>query len=160
MDAQLVSIVVMFISGVFVGAVIDFVRTMSTSYLNYTFIRRFVFLIECVVWLFLGVCTFYFLFLIKGGQWRFIDPLAQIAGIFSYEIIFQKIFRLIGRIFVNIIVKPFFFIGHMFVHFVRGILRFLIKFVKILATPLYKIYKKFMPKNFQKGRQKRIMKNK
>lgn len=92
MNARLVSIVVMFISGMFVGAVIDFVRTMTTSYLNYTFMRRFVFIIESIVWLFLGVCTFYFMYLIKGGQWRVLDPLAQIVGIFVYEIFFKKFF--------------------------------------------------------------------
>ncbi|WP_445683110.1 spore cortex biosynthesis protein YabQ [Solibacillus sp. FSL H8-0538] len=150
MNAQLVSIVVMFISGMFVGAVIDFVRTMTTSYLNYTFMRRFVFIIESIVWLFLGVCTFYFMYLIKGGQWRVLDPLAQIVGIFVYEIFFQKIFRFLGRIFVNILIKPFFYMGHLFVRLVRGVIRLTIKVIKILVTPIYKIYMKFIPNYFQK----------
>jgi len=149
MNAQLVSILVMFISGVLVGAVIDGTRTILVA-INIAFVRRLTFIIECLVWCFLGICTFYFLFLIKGGQWRVVDPLAQIAGIFMYELLFQKIFRLLGRILVNILVRPFFYIGHLFVRLVRGLLRFSIRFIKLLVRPVYKLFMKFMPNIFSK----------
>ena len=146
MSAQLVSIVVMFISGIAIGIIIDLVRvTLHT--LN---VHRIVFILEWFVWLILGVCTFILLFFVKGGQWRVIDPMAQIAGIFIYELLFQKFFRLIGRVLVNSIIKPFYFIGHLFVHLIRKIIIVFIKVLKILFSPIYRIFYIKMAKIFQK----------
>lgn len=149
MSAQLVSILVMFISGIAVGAVIDCTRTVLNE-IPSKIIRRFTYLVEWIVWIFLGICTFYFLFLVKGGQWRVVDPLAQIAGIFAYEFIFQKLARLIGRVFVNILIKPVFFMGHLIVRIIHNLIRILLKGIALLARPFYKFYKKYLAKSFQK----------
>lgn len=149
MSAQLVSMLVMFISGIAVGAVIDCTRSIL-SQLPFKGLRKITLLIEWVIWLFLGLCTFYFLFLIKGGNWRVVDPLAQIAGIVMYEFVFQKAARLGGRILVNILIRPFFYVGHLFVRLIRGILRLLVAIIVFLSTPIRKIYKKTWFKTFQK----------
>ena len=149
MNAQLVSIIVMFMSGVFVGTVIDGTRIVLYA-IPVRSIRKVVALIEWLIWCFLGVCTFYFLFLVKGGQWRFIDPLAQIAGILCYQLLFQKIIRFIGRLLVNILVKPFIYVGHLFVKMIRMILRFIFVVIKVLCMPIYRIYIKFSANIFQK----------
>ena len=143
MSAQLVSIIVMFISGIFVGAIIDGTRTVLQM-VPIAFIRRITVFLEWLIWLFLGVCTFYFLFLIKGGQWRVVDPLAQIAGIVTYEFIFQNFFRFTGRIMVNILIRPFYKIGHLFVRFIRSIVRIIVSFIVLLNRPLLKFFKKFL----------------
>ena len=80
MSAQLVSMFLMFISGIAVGAVIDCTRTLIWQ-IPLKWVHQIATFIEWIIWILLGVCTFYLLFLIKGGQWRVVDPLAQIAGI-------------------------------------------------------------------------------
>ena len=148
MSAQLVSMIVMFISGIAVGAVIDCTRTILNK-IPLKIVRRFIVLLEWLVWLFLGISTFYLLFLIKGGQWRFVDPLAQIAGIVAYEFAFQKIARFLGRVFVNIFIKPFFYIGHLFVRIVRGIVRIVVGLIIMIGNPFYKFFKKYLSKAFK-----------
>ncbi len=143
MSAQLVSIFVMFISGIAVGAVIDCTRY-TVRQIPMQFFRSLATIIEWIVWVFLGICTFYFLFLIKGGQWRVVDPLAQIAGIVAYEFIFQKFIRFIGRLIVNILIKPFFYIGHLFVRFVRTIIRWIVAAIVLLTRPIWKLFKKYL----------------
>jgi hypothetical protein len=145
MSAQLVSIFVMFISGIAVGIVIDTVRVT----LHTLGIHRIAYIVEWIVWILLGSCTFILLFFIKGGQWRAVDPMAQILGIFVYELFFQKIFRLIGRVLVNIIIKPFYFIGHVFVQVVRKIIIILIKVIKGLIYPFYRFFYIKMANIFQ-----------
>lgn len=145
-SAQLVSIFVMFMSGIAVGAVIDLVRVT----LHTLGIHRIAYIIEWLVWIILGICTFILLFLVKGGQWRAVDPIAQIAGIFAYELLFQNFFRLLGRILVNSIIKPFYFIGRLFVHIVRHIIIILIKIIKSLTKPIYRFFSKKTANVFQK----------
>ncbi|AWE05962.1 hypothetical protein DCE79_00390 [Lysinibacillus sp. 2017] len=147
MSSQLVSIFVMFISGIAVGAVIDCTRY-TVRQIPIQFLHRLATIIEWIVWAFLGICTFYFLFLIKGGQWRLVDPLAQIAGIIAYEFIFQKLIRFIGRLIVNILIKPFFYIGHLFVRIVRAIIRWIVKAIVLLNRPILKLFKKYLLKTF------------
>lgn len=146
MSAQLVSIIVMFMSGIAVGAVIDAIR----NFLQVVGIRKMVFLLEWIVWIFLGACTFYFLFLVKGGEWRVVDPLAQITGIVAYDVMFQKFFRLMGRFLVNSIIKPFFFIGHVVVHIIRKMIVILVKVIKGIFYPIYRLVYNIMAKIFQK----------
>ncbi|MGN7478890.1 spore cortex biosynthesis protein YabQ [Solibacillus silvestris] len=148
MSAQLVSILVMFISGIAVGAIIDCIR-INVNRIPFKFIRRVTWFFEWVVWLFLGVSTFYLLFLVKGGQWRFVDPLAQIAGIAIYELVFQNSMRFIGRISINIFVKPFFFIGHVLVKIVKIIVKLLIAPIVFISNPIIKIFKKYSLKAFK-----------
>ena len=149
MSAQLVSILVMFISGIAVGAVIDCTRTVLNE-IPSKIIGRFTYLVEWIIWILLGICTFYYLFLVKGGQWRVVDPLAQIAGIFAYEFIFQKIARFFGRVIVTILIKPIFFIGRLVVRIIRTIIHVLLKGIALLVRPIYKLYKKYLAKSFQK----------
>ncbi|MEK4423584.1 spore cortex biosynthesis protein YabQ [Solibacillus sp. FSL K6-1523] len=149
MSAQLVSILVMFISGIAVGAVIDCTRTVLNE-IPSKIMGRFTYIVEWIIWIFLGICTFYFLFLVKGGQWRVVDPLAQIAGIFAYEFIFQKIARFLGRVVINVLIRPILFIGHLIILIIRNVVYVILKSIALLVRPIYKLYKKYLPKSFQK----------
>ena len=148
MSAQLVSIVVMFMSGIAVGAVIDAARIITIQ-IPFKFMRNIALLVEWLVWFFLAISTFYLLFLIKGGQWRFVDPLAQILGIISYELFFQNIIRFIGRVIVNIFIKPLYYIGHIFVAVIRKIIKFLIALCILITNPIIKVFKKYLLKTFK-----------
>lgn len=147
MSAQLVSIFVMFISGVAVGAIIDCTRILILQ-IPLKWMHQIAFIIEWIVWIALGVCTFYFLFFIKGGQWRVVDPLAQIAGIVAYEFIFQKIARFIGKLIVNIFIKPLFFIGHLIVSIISTLIRWIIAGIALIFRPITKLFKKYLLKSF------------
>ena len=148
MSAQLVSIIVMFISGIAVGAVIDGTRTILGQVPSVNF-RKIALLVEWAVWLFLAISTFYLLFLIKGGHWRFVDPLAQIVGIISYELFFQNIIRFMGRLIVNILIKPLYYIGHIFVALIRKIIKFLVRLCVLLTNPIFKFFEKYLLKTFK-----------
>lgn len=148
MSAQLVSILVMFISGIAVGAVIDFIR-INIYYIPLKNIRRVTWLFEGLVWLFLGMSTFYLLFLVKGGQWRFVDPLAQIAGIATYELVFQNSVRFIGRLLFNLFLRPILFIGYVFAKVIRSIIKLVIAFIVFISYPIVKVFKKYWLKTFK-----------
>lgn len=148
MSAQLVSIITMFMSGIVVGVVIDCTRTILHQG-PLPILRKLTLFIEWFVWIFLAVATFYLLFLIKGGQWRFVDPLAQVAGIMSYELFFQKIARFIGRVMMMLFIKPLYYIGHAFVAIIRKIMKLFVAFAVLLINPFIKISKKYLPKTFK-----------
>lgn len=141
MSVQLVSTLVMFLAGIMVGAVIDCVRHVTSSLPKKSILYKSSPFIEIAFWAILGTITFYFLFLIKGGEWRAIDPIAQIAGIVSYDLFFQPIIRFIGRVFVNIIFRPFLFVGHLVFLIIRKIIHIVARIVKFLVRPFSKIYK-------------------
>ncbi len=123
MSAQLVSMIVMFLAGVMVGAAIDCIRTLISYCSTKSIIYKLSYIIEVTFWIILGGVTFYLLFLVKGGDWRAVDALAQILGIFAYDLLFQRILRFIGRCLVNIIFRPIFFVAHIFVVVIRNIVR-------------------------------------
>ena len=148
MSAQLISILVMFISGVAVGAIIDCIR-INVNRIPLKNIRRITWILEWIVWLILGVTTFYLLFIVKGGQWRVVDPLAQIAGIATYELLFQKIIRFVGRVCINLFVKPVFFIGHVVIKLVKNIIKLIIGIILFICRPFIKFFKKYLLKNFK-----------
>ena len=147
MSAQLVSMFLMFISGIAVGAVIDCTRTLIWQ-IPLKWVHKVAFFFEWLIWLFLGICTFYLLFLIKGGQWRVVDPLAQIAGIVAYEFIFQKIIRFIGRVIVTILIKPLYYVVRLIVGIVRTLIRWTIAGIVLLFRPITKLFKKYLLKSF------------
>ncbi|MEO4055544.1 spore cortex biosynthesis protein YabQ [Solibacillus sp. CAU 1738] len=149
-SAQLVSAVVMFLSGIVVGCVIDCARTIINTLPKKLWLRKITPIFEIIAWLFLGVCTFYFLYLIKGGQWRAVDPLFQLAGIFAYEMIFGRFFRFVGRVLVIIFIRPFLFIGHVVFRIVLFLFRFCVNIIKLLFTPITKLYTTFIRKRFKK----------
>ena len=141
MSAQLVSTFVMFLAGIMVGAVIDYIRYMATLLPKKSFLYKISPFIEIACWILLGLLSFYFLFLIKGGEWRAVDPIAQIAGIISYDLFFQRSVRFSGRVLVNILVRPFLFIGRLLFLIIRRIVLIIAHIVKFLFKPISKIYK-------------------
>lgn len=127
-----VSLIVMFASGIFFASILDIFRTFWVYHIHwkiYSFHRLF----ELALWLIFGIGTFYLLYLIKGGTWRFVDPLSQLLGMLFYINIAHKPFRFIGKILFLLIVKPSYWLGHLFVTFVRKVFRLIIKsFIKLV----------------------------
>lgn len=149
-SAQLVSTIVMFLSGIAVGAIIDCVRITLDRLPPKSVFYKLSNYIEVFFWALLGAITFYLLFIIKGGEWRIIDPLAQIAGILSYNLYFQRMFRFLGRIFVAIFLRPMLVIVHVLILIVRKIILLIVRILTVLFIPFSKIYKKLRRISFKK----------
>lgn len=149
-SAQLMSAVVMVLSGIFVGCVIDCARTIIHTLPKKLWLQKIKPVLEITVWIFLGFCTFYFLYLIKGGQWRAVDPIFQLVGIVSYEIIFARFFRFIGRVFIFIFINPIVLIVRFLFSIVRFLFRFCMNIIKLLLTPFIKLYYVINRKRFKK----------
>lgn len=156
-NEQVVSILIMTISGLLIGAIVDSTRYLLSTLSPGSFLRKMGYGVELLVWVLLGALTFYILFLVKGGEWRLVDPLAQILGIFLYESVFQPYFRFIGRVFIILIVRPIFAIIKFVILVILGAIKLIIRIITILFTPFYKIYtiikKKYLIKIYSKVRR-------
>ena len=141
MSVQLISTAVMFLAGIMVGAVIDCTRYTISLLPKKSVVYKISFLIELACWIILGIITFYLLFMLKGGEWRVVDPLAQIAGIIAYDLFFQRIFRFIGRMFTALIIKPVLFIVTFVFLIVRNVIRVFFHILNFLFRPIIKLYK-------------------
>lgn len=137
---QFVSIIIMAASGIAIGAIIDGTRTCLSALSLKSYLRKFAFGLELIVWAVLGITTFYIIFLVKGGEWRLVDPLTQIFGIFLYESLFQPFFRFLGRLFIILIIRPIVALIQFIKFIIAIILRLVISIILILFKPFYKIY--------------------
>jgi len=151
---QTVSIVVMFLSGLFIGATIDAFR-FFWFYRKTTRLYKFHRFFEILLWIGFGVATFYLLFIVKGGVWRFLDPIAQFFGIFAYEKLMKRPFRAIGRILSFIILRPIKWIGFLIFSMIRFILKVIVALIKFLLRPfinfLFRPFIRKLSKMFKKN---------
>lgn len=147
---QIVNVMIMTISGIFIGAVIDLFRTVIGEMSPKSFFRKFPNGIELIIWALLGACTFIIIFYIKGGEWRLIDPLAQIFGIYLYETIFQPLFRLIGRVIFILFINPFLLFIKLIGIVIRSIFRLIRNIILIFLSPFLWIYARFIKKHVHK----------
>ena len=146
---QTVSIVVMFLSGLFIGATIDAFR-FFWLYRKTTRLYKYHRFFEIFLWVGFGIATFYLLFLIKGGVWRFIDPIAQFSGILAYEKIMKRPFRIVGRILNFIIIRPIKWVGLLIIGIIRFILKIIVNIIKFLLKPFLKPFLKLFRKILKK----------
>ena len=150
-NEQVVSILIMVLSGLLIGTTVDFIRYIISNLNQKSILRKMGYGVELFVWALLGALTFYILFTFKGGQWRLIDPLAQILGIFLYESLFQPYFRFVGRVFRMLIIKPIIFIIHLIFRILKNILKLPIRIIFIILTPFRKLYTKFVEKKLKRA---------
>ncbi|MFJ7974052.1 spore cortex biosynthesis protein YabQ [Psychrobacillus sp. NPDC096389] len=142
LSLQFYSLLLMVLSGILIGAIIEGARFVMNSFPKRTFVFKYSAALEIVVWIILGLGTFYILFNVRDGIWRIYDPLAQIVGILLYEQLFQPIFRLAGRIFLRIVIQPIWFLIRIFITIINKIFR-LIGFILVtIVRPFHFIYKK------------------
>ncbi|WP_374964302.1 spore cortex biosynthesis protein YabQ [Lysinibacillus sp. RS5] len=137
---QFVQLLVMVLSGIAVGFIIDSVRLIVFSTPKRSSLRRWMMVFELLTWILLGGLTYYLLFWLKDGAWRAYDPLAQIAGIFLYQTFFQTFLRFIAKVLVNIIWRPFWFVVQLIIAIIRQILQILMNIGAFILRPFVKIY--------------------
>lgn len=137
---QFVQLLVMVTSGIAVGFIIDSVRQLVFSTPKRSRLRKWMMFVELLTWIVLGGMTFYLLFWLKNGAWRAYDPLAQIVGIFLYQLFFQRILRFIARVLIIIIWKPIWFVVRLIVAIIRHILSIILFIMAFIIRPFVKIY--------------------
>lgn len=146
---QTVSIVVLFLSGLIIGATMDAFR-FFWFYRKTTRLYQFHRFFEIILWIGFGMATFYLIFIIKGGVWRFMDPIAQFFGIFAYEKLMKRPFRAIGRLLYLLFIRPIVWVGSLFIGSIRFILKIIFNIVqfviKLLVTPFIKPLNKLSKK--------------
>ena len=142
MNEQFVSLLVMFVSGVIFAAIIDAFRVIISQISPKNIIRKLNAAIEIIIWLLLSIATFYLLYVVKGGAWRFVDSFSQLLGIFSYELLFQKVFRAIGYVFYRVVLLPIYFIGRFFVQVIKVIFKIIGKAIMPFVIIIKKLAKK------------------
>ena len=135
-SVQFVSLFVMFVSGLIVGSVIDFVR-IQTEKLPYRYIKVVRFVCEIISWIALGFLSFYFLYVVKDGQWRAIDVIAQVLGIIMYDKFFYRVIRLLGRLFMNLIINPIIAMIRLIALILKKIVMLFIKLMKFIILPFH-----------------------
>lgn len=150
LSLQFVSLLLMILSGVLVGAIIEGTRFVTESSPRRSFIFKYRVAFEVIIWILLGLGTFYILYNVRDGIWRIYDPLAQIVGILLYEQFFQPVFRLAGRIFLRLVVQPIWFIIRMLIAVIRKIVQFFLFIIAILLKPFLFLYQKMRRLTLQK----------
>lgn len=135
---QLVSIAIMLFSGMLIGATLDAYRLFwykRKTFKLYPYHRLF----EILLWILWAIITFWLLYKVKGGNWRYLDPIAQIAGIFFYDKKAKHVFRFIGRIIDRLILRPIQWIIMLFVMMISKIIKFILGILKFIYKFFYRL---------------------
>ncbi|TQR18190.1 spore cortex biosynthesis protein YabQ [Psychrobacillus vulpis] len=144
LSLQFVSLVLMILSGVLIGAIVEGTRFLCESFPKRSFVFKYRSGLEVIVWILLGVGTFYMLYEVRDGIWRVYDPLAQVLGILLYEQIFQPLFRFLGRTFLLLVVKPIWFIIRFILTIIRKIIHFIVLIIVTIMKPFHFLYNKIL----------------
>lgn len=136
---QFVYLLVMLLSGVVIGAVIDCVRVLQQGISSSSYIRRFAIPFELIVWTLLGVGTYMLLFALKKGDFRVIDPIAQVLGLLLYQLFLQKPIRVIGRILWLVFLKPIWLLIITMIRIVQWNIELFVKIILVFICPISKL---------------------
>ncbi|QFF97400.1 hypothetical protein PB01_00330 [Psychrobacillus glaciei] len=150
LSLQFVSLLLLMVSGILIGAIIEGTRFLTGSFSKRSFIFKSRIGIEVIIWISLGLGTFFLLYEVRDGVWRVYDPLAQLLGILLYEKLFQPAFQLTGRIFLRLIVKPIWFILHAFITLIGKISSLIFLLILVITKPFRYIYLKTLHLALQK----------
>lgn len=142
LSLQFFSLLLMVLSGVLVGAIIEGTRFVTGNFPRRSYVYKYRVFLEIIVWIALGLGTFYILFEVRDGVWRIYDPLAQIVGILLYDQIFQPVFRLMGRIFLRLIIQPIWWIIRFIWLVINKIIQLIWKVISMIFKPFHFLFQK------------------
>ena len=151
LSLQFFSLLLMVFSGILVGAIIEGTRFVTGSFPRRTFVYKYRVVLEIFTWMVLGLVSFYILFKVRDGVWRIYDPLAQMVGILLYDQLFQPVFRLLGRIFLRLIVQPIWWI----IHFIWLVITKIIHLIWVLISFFFKPFHFLFQKTWHLALQKK-----
>lgn len=152
---QFLSLLAMMLSGVATGFLVESFRDSCQALRPGAIIRRYQRFFEIILWIGLGVASFYLLFQLRDGTWRIYDPCAQIVGIICYELWFRTPMLLVRRIFMKLIAQPIWWVIHLIVTVIRNIIRVFVKLFMIILWPLIILLNKINEKIPRRTLQKK-----
>lgn len=147
---QFLSLLAMIASGVATGFLVESFRDSCQGLRPRAFLRRYQGFFEIIVWLILGITSFYLLFYLRDGSWRIYDPCAQVVGIILYELWFRRPMLAGRHVFTRLIIYPIWWIIKLFFSILRQIFRVVINIFMIIMWPFIKIIKKLPLKTLKK----------
>lgn len=142
LSLQFFSLLLMVFSGILVGAIIEGARFVTGSFPRRSYVYKYRIVLEIFIWITLGLSSFYILFEVRDGVWRIYDPLAQIVGILLYDQIFQPVFRLMGRIFLRLIIQPIWWIIRFIWMVVNKIVHLIWTLISFIFKPFHFLFQK------------------
>ena len=152
---QFLSLLAMILSGVATGFLVESFRDSCQALRPGALLRRYQRFFEILLWLGLGIASFYLLFQLRDGTWRIYDPCAQIVGIICYELWFRKPMLLGRHVFMRLIIQPIWWVIHLIVTIIRYIVRVLVKIIMVVLWPLIILVKKIIEKIPRRTLQKK-----
>lgn len=135
LSIQFFSLLVMIGTGIVAGAVIDHFQMLSIAHHTKRSTRLLYSSIEVMAWMMIGSWAFYVLYLVREGEWRMYDPLAQLTGLLLYMSIFYKPIRFLGRVLYIVLIKPLLF-G---LWLIRKVVTFLFTIIMLPVVFIYKV---------------------
>lgn len=148
---QFLSLLAMILSGVATGFLVESFRDSCDALRPRAFLRRYQGIFEIILWVGLGVASFYLLFYLRDGSWRIYDPCAQIVGIICYELWFRRPLLVVRRVFMRLIVHPIWWIIQLVMTILRYIVRVLVRIILIILWPILKLIEKIPLKTLKKS---------
>ena len=146
---QFLSLLAMIASGVATGFLVESFRDSCQALRPRAFLRRYQGFFEILLWLGLGLASFYLLFYLRDGAWRIYDPCAQIVGIILYELWFRKPLLVVRRVFMKLIIRPIWWIIRLVLSLFSYIFRVLKRICMVLIWPFIILYKKIPQKTLK-----------
>ena len=141
---QFLSLLAMIVSGVATGFLVESFRDSCQALRPRALLRRYQKVIEIILWLGLGIASFYLLFYLRDGSWRVYDPCAQIAGIILYELWFRRPMLFARRVFMRLIVYPIWWVIQLFIKIIRSIVLLIVKILMFPIRPIIKLLEKII----------------
>lgn len=147
---QFLSLLAMIASGVATGFLVESFRDITSSIRPKSFLRKYRYILEILLWTTLGLASYVLLFYLRDGNWRIYDPIAQIAGIGCYGLWFRSPLLVVRRIFVRLIIQPVWWVIYHVLLIIQYIIRIIVRIIRIIISPVIKIIKKIYPSTLKK----------
>ncbi|ARD48465.1 hypothetical protein SporoP37_10050 [Sporosarcina sp. P37] len=141
LSVQFFSLLAMIGTGIAAGIVMDLFGTIVAASDKRSFIKRWAFWFECMVWIGLGIGAFLVLIMVRGGAWRMYDPVAQISGLLLYAAVFYHPARFAGRLLLLVVLRPIWLIIRLVFLTCRRIIYLIVSVLSLIMSPFIRIAK-------------------
>lgn len=141
LSVQFFSLLAMIGTGITAGIVLDLFGTIVAACDKRSFIRRWAFWFECLIWILLGIMSFWVLVLVRDGAWRMYDPVAQISGLLLYAAIFHHPVRIVGRLLLLVVLRPIWLIIRLVYLTIQRIFYLIASILTLITSPFIRLVK-------------------
>ncbi|WP_303968629.1 spore cortex biosynthesis protein YabQ [Sporosarcina ureae] len=141
LSVQFFSLLAMIGTGIAGGIVMDLFGTIIAACDKRSFIRRWAFWLECIIWIMLGIGAFLVLLIVRDGAWRMYDPVAQVSGLLLYAAIFHSPVRFVGRLLLLVVLRPIWLIIRLVYLTIHRIVYVIVSILSLIMSPFTRLVK-------------------